>query len=409
MMRTVAWLAVALLGAGWAQGQERPLADDDEVVFVRDGDLWSVRGDGRGLHAVVRTPSLREMRPAAAPDGTAIAYEIYETGDRPRYTIWLCGADGSRAEAILPYAQTPRWSPDAGRLLFVSDRAKSLDIWMATRSGSEILRLTTGDDPEYAPCWSPRGDRIAFVREVQEGGQKRFVVVIRDGAGTEQEVISWLGRRIGSLAWAPSESLLVSGPGAGQDRTERLYMVDPDGGGTTELTTGPDSELLGAWTYGLPGLVYTERRRDRTRLMMRALGAGGEVVPNTMDGDTEATILPGLTHRAPQIYVRGARSYYLPTPRLEGLDVLLPASELARQLGWTYELAEGAVTLTSGERTARIDVDTGEVTVGEETRTLDPLPEWVAEVPFVPGLATAALFGVRGEYRPETRILRIGD
>ena len=56
----------------------------------------------------------------------------------------------------------PSWSPDSGRIAFVSDRDGDDDIWVINGDGSGVLQLT--DDPavDSGPVWSPDGTKIAF-------------------------------------------------------------------------------------------------------------------------------------------------------------------------------------------------------------------------------------------------------
>ena len=66
-----------------------------------------------------------------SPDGTQIAYDLPQQGNRAR-DVFVLRTDGSREVAIAPHAAmdlVAGWSPDGGSVLFASDRAGSLGLW----------------------------------------------------------------------------------------------------------------------------------------------------------------------------------------------------------------------------------------------------------------------------------------
>ncbi|MCC7492595.1 MAG: PD40 domain-containing protein [Fimbriimonadaceae bacterium] len=384
------------------------LAPDDLVIFVRQSDLWSVRGDGSGLRQLTRGAD-REVRPTVSPDGSLIAYEAYDLA-RSDYDVWTCTAEGGAATKVLTAARSPAWSPDGGRLLFASNRRGSLDIWMANRQGSDLVRVTASRDNEYLPAWSPAGDRIAFVRDIREGGQVRYVITVRNAAGVEDEVAQVLGRAVTSLSWSPHQELLFTARGEGLDNTiDRIYRVAADGGQVQELTSGQDPATMAIPTPGGAGFVYVETRRSQPRLLVRAWDGRPVTLPGTTDGDSEPTILPGPLRRVPTVWVLGRRSFYLPTPVLLEGDILVPFAELAKQLALQPVTEGDWLILPAPTRRVAINAATGEVKVDNgDPEPLQPAPRMVANVPLVPLRAIAERLGLIVEWQERARLLRIG-
>jgi eukaryotic-like serine/threonine-protein kinase len=67
----------------------------------------------------------------------------------------------------------PTWSPDGGRIAYVSDQSGNNDIWVVPAAGGAAVNFTAdhrGNDTH--PAWSPDGNQIAFVsdRDPNRGG-----------------------------------------------------------------------------------------------------------------------------------------------------------------------------------------------------------------------------------------------
>jgi dipeptidyl aminopeptidase/acylaminoacyl peptidase len=104
----------------------------------------------------------------------------------------------------------PAWSPDSGRLAFVSDREGGEHVWvLGFREGTalgEPAQLTSGDGTDYFPAWSPDGSLVAF-RRVRRDASEVWVVPSA-GGGPARRVLAEGARYV---RWAPTgDSLLVS-------------------------------------------------------------------------------------------------------------------------------------------------------------------------------------------------------
>jgi TolB protein len=56
----------------------------------------------------------------------------------------------------------PCWSPDGGRIVFVSSRSGGIDMFITSTRGETLERLKIEDGDEKHPSWSPDGRGIAF-------------------------------------------------------------------------------------------------------------------------------------------------------------------------------------------------------------------------------------------------------
>ncbi|MBM64172.1 MAG: hypothetical protein CL484_14580, partial [Acidobacteria bacterium] len=123
------------------------------------------------------------------------------------------------------------FSPDGGRLAFVSDRDGALKLWVMPTEGGEAMALTRGQQFLVSPVWSPDSSQIAYVSE--ESGSTNVWTVSADGNSDPVSVTSNVGR-VRSPRWSPDGSRLLyttSSEGRGD-----LWVVPVGGNGASALT-----------------------------------------------------------------------------------------------------------------------------------------------------------------------------
>ena len=92
-----------------------------------------------------------------SPDGQTIVFELL--GDL--YTLPIGGGEAKPITSGPAFDTQPRYSPDGKKLVYLSDRSGSENIWIADADGSHARALTKGDKNLYAsPEWTPDGDYV---------------------------------------------------------------------------------------------------------------------------------------------------------------------------------------------------------------------------------------------------------
>ncbi len=107
-----------LLQAGEAAGRHGyyryPAVHKDTVVFVSEGDLWSV-DIGGGAARRLTTHHAQETHPAVSPDGSTIAFSAQYEGPTEVYTMPLAGGLPVRRTFAGQTSIVVGWTPAAGR------------------------------------------------------------------------------------------------------------------------------------------------------------------------------------------------------------------------------------------------------------------------------------------------------
>ncbi|HEX8672821.1 MAG TPA: S9 family peptidase [Longimicrobium sp.] len=109
---------------------------------------------------------------ALAPDGGSVVYVVTQADsatNKYRRDLWIARTDGSGTPRRLTWTNSaatggPVFSPDGGRLAFVSARdGGRAQVWiLPLAEGGEAWPLTDLRTGATGPVWSPRGDRVAF-------------------------------------------------------------------------------------------------------------------------------------------------------------------------------------------------------------------------------------------------------
>ncbi|HSF17440.1 MAG TPA: amidohydrolase family protein [Vicinamibacteria bacterium] len=325
--------------------------DEKALVFTAAGSLWHQAVDDTEATRVLfeakvtlDRPAYRRrsvefsdervqrrvkgfVRPVISPDDSMIAYAAL--GD-----IWIVPTEGGQSIPMTrdEHLDTdPDWSPDASRLVFSSDRAGTMDIWIrdvVEPPGSGEKRLTTSLGAELSPAWSPDGKTIAYLDD-----RSRLHVVSVDG--TEDRTLTESRRGASMPTWSADSvhvAMAVHVPVSTRFREgiNRILVVDTRTG-ESRLLDQPDGSF---GTRDGDGPVW---KPDGTAMAMAMDGALW-VLPVSLDGTPQESPrqIGGEAVDFPSWSKDGERLVYVSPRGISELSVA-PSTVRDLELGQVYE------------------------------------------------------------------------
>lgn len=172
------------------------------------------------------------------------------------YSVWS-SRQPTMAE-VRPYTSLPgienepAFSPDGRWLIFSSEgeTGNNRDLYLKGQDSSEPIRLTNHPEIDSDGCWSPDGQRIAFLRRNEENSKRRQLIILSNVTGGPggmiepgrmvEEEIAEVGR---DLDWSPDGRHFAVGEITDEDGSSGLLLLPSAGGVSRRLTTPVAGEL----------------------------------------------------------------------------------------------------------------------------------------------------------------------
>ena len=198
---------------------------------------------------------------------TRIAYVVKSGG---QFRLQIADADGQGAVTALSSSEpiiSPVWSPDGGKLAYVSFEKKKPVIYVHTLASGQRQVVANFKGSNSAPAWSPDGRRLAVV--LSKDGNSQIYVVNADGTGVQRLTQS------GGIDTEPRYS-----PDGGSiyftsDRggSPQIYRMGASGGDAQRVTFEGSYNVSPRPSADGKSLAFISRREGRFQLAVMDLAS----------------------------------------------------------------------------------------------------------------------------------------
>ena len=228
----------------------RPAIHGDTVVFVAEGDLWTVPVSGGRATRLTTHPAM-EDHPAISPDGTTLAFTAQYEGSNDVYVMPLTAGRPRRLSFNDTAVTHVGWTPNGKVLvatdavaglpshqLFVYDISSPDGVW--TRSPIPLAQAADGS-------YSPDGETLFFTRlpfqgshtKRYKGGTAQQLWSFRDGdAEAKPLTADYPGTSKAPMAWDGRVYFASD-----RDGTMNLWSIKPDGSDPRQHTKHRNFDL----------------------------------------------------------------------------------------------------------------------------------------------------------------------
>ena len=248
--------------------------DRSRIAWISVGnrtELMLYDVDSEGVTKLVSNVDA-DQPPIWAPESDRIAYVSDEDGDPDIYMVSLDGGQKTRLTFSAERELVGDWSPDGEWLVFTEYGKDGL--FLRNPNGVNRIELTAGPDSD--PVWSPKGDRIAFLRS-EDGA--RDIYVLRPTKSdnwaddTDEVAVSDEEHDEFSAAWS-SDGRRLAFVVQFDDQSE-IFSVLVDGSERRQLTQNAENDLAPVWAAGEDRIAFVSYAYGNAEILhMNADGTG---------------------------------------------------------------------------------------------------------------------------------------
>jgi Tol biopolymer transport system component len=269
----------------------------DHLLYTQGGRLFAhefdaetatIRGEPIAIDDSVAADSSAGLAAITASVSGTIAYRTGSVGQL-RQLVWFDRRGQELAQIGVPEERGPSYgsiSSDGRRLAVQRTLDGNTDIWLVDLERGPSVRFTADPQPDIAPMWSPRGDRIAYASQV-DGVFDLFDKPLSRG---ERQLLIHSGEAKQITDWSRDGRYLLyrsvtTRPSADMD----IWSVALDGNRTpVAVVRTPFEERDAQFSPDGTWIAYQSNESGRHEIYIQPLKGGGDRLRISANGGVQA-------------------------------------------------------------------------------------------------------------------------
>ena len=208
-----------------------------------------------------------------------------------------------------------------GRIVFISTRSGSTQIYTMNADGSDVRQLTTSAAPSIDPMFSPDGNKIAFARKTSAANSS-YEIYVMNADGSNVTRLTNNSTQDNQPTWSPDGTKIAFTSyrdGNGTTDNQEIYVMNPDGTSQTNLTNTAlgTQDFLPAWSPNGNKILFSRQQDGSTNVDVYVMDTNGSNQVNLTSNSSASDIAYSWSPDGTKIAFRSDRDGSDPVNSLE--------------------------------------------------------------------------------------------